>query len=184
MAANRRHRLTEPTDEWGQLELLCGWPEQRDYELIRPLVLFGSPASERTLVIGAVSERTLQRRAAAFEAEGMESPFASENARRRRLPPSMRRLIVGLEAEVLGLNSNEIAAICYVRFGRRPVRKTVKRVLAEQPVPLHFVRRFPPYREIPEPAERRRALVALHAEGVGQTSVAPCSSHARRSSGD
>jgi len=144
MATNRRRRA-EPTDEWGQLELLCGWPEQRDYDLIRPMVLFGSPASERALETGAASER----RAAAFEAEGMESLFASETARGRRLPPSVRRLIVDLKAEHTGLNPNEIAAICYVRFVRRPARKTVKRVLAEEPLPLRMMRRFPPYREIP-----------------------------------
>ena len=67
----RRWRI-EPTDEWEQVELLCGWPEQRDYELIRPLVLFGGPASERAEATGAASERTLQRRVARFEAEGME----------------------------------------------------------------------------------------------------------------
>jgi two-component system, LytTR family, sensor kinase len=32
----------EPTDEWEQIELLCGWPEQREYEIVRPLVLFAN----------------------------------------------------------------------------------------------------------------------------------------------
>jgi len=77
----------------------------------------------------------------------------------------MRRLIVDLKAEHPGLNPNEISRVCYVRFGRRPARKTVKRVLAEEPVPLRFVRRFPPYHEIPERKDRRAAVVALHAEG-------------------
>jgi hypothetical protein len=87
------HRLhVGSTDEWEQIELLCGWPEQRDYELIRPLVLFGGPASEPAEATGAASERTLQRRVARFEAEGMESLFGSEHARRkRRLPDSMRQ---------------------------------------------------------------------------------------------
>src|SRR5215204_3027828 len=39
----------------------------------------------------AASERTLQRRVARFEAEGMESLFGSEHARRKRLPDSMRQ---------------------------------------------------------------------------------------------
>jgi hypothetical protein len=69
MATDRRRRRAEPTYDWGQLELLCGWPEQRDHEHIRPMVLFGSPASERAKETGAASERTLQRRAARFEAE-------------------------------------------------------------------------------------------------------------------
>ena len=43
----RGRRRVEPIDEWEQIDLLCDWPEQRDYELIRPLVLFGSPAAGR-----------------------------------------------------------------------------------------------------------------------------------------
>jgi len=165
MDRDARRLRVEPTDEWEQVELLCAWPEQRDYELIRPLVLFGGPAAERAKETGAASERTLQRRAVRFEAEGMESLFGSEHARRKRLPDAMRRLIVDLRAEYPGFNPNEIANACYVRFGRRPARKSVKRVLAEEPTPLRFVRRFAPYHEVEEPAERRRAVVALHAEG-------------------
>src|SRR5215218_9810997 len=137
------------------------------------MVLFGSPASERAKETGAASERSLQRRAARFEAEGMESLFGSEAAKKRkRLPPSVRRLIVDLKAEHPALNPNEIAAICYVRFGRPPDRKTVKRVLAEEPVPLRMVRRFAPYHEIEEAVQRRRAVVAPHAEGWSAKAIA------------
>src|SRR5215211_5145187 len=137
------------------------------------MVLFGSPASQSAKETGAASERSLQRRAARFEAEGMESLFGSEAAKKRkRLPPSVRRLIVDLKAEHPALNPNEIAAICYVRFGRRPDRKTVKRVLAEEPVPLRMVRRFAPYHEIEEAVQRRRAVVALHAEGWSAKAIA------------
>ena len=166
MASGPRRRRVEPTDRWEQIELLCGWPEQRNYELIRPLVLFGSPAPRRAEETGVASGRTLRRRAARFEAEGMESLFGSDAARRRKkLPPAMRRLIVDLRAEYPGLNPNEISLVCYVRFGRRPARKTVKRVLAEEPVPLRFVRRFPPYHEFPGRGDARKAVVTLHAEG-------------------
>ena len=41
----------------------------------------------------------------------------------------------------------------------------MERVLAEEPAPLRMLRRFDPYHEIGEPKERRRAIVALHAEG-------------------
>ena len=72
-----RRRRVGPTDEWEQIELLCGWPEQRDYELIRPLVLSGASADGRSRDTGAASGRTLQRRAKRFDAEGMESLFGS-----------------------------------------------------------------------------------------------------------
>jgi putative transposase len=113
MGSSQSRRRVEPTDEWEQVELLCGWPEPRDYELIRPLVLFGSPADGRAEETGASSGRTLRRRAALFEAEGMESLFGSDTGRRRRLPPAMRRLILDLKAEHPGLNPNEISRICY-----------------------------------------------------------------------
>jgi putative transposase len=100
-----------------------------------------------------------------FEAEGVDSLFASEGAKRRGLPPAMRRLVVDLKAEHPALTLSEIARICYARFGRRPDERTVRRVLEEGPLPLRVIRRYPPYHEIPESRERRTAVVALHAEG-------------------
>ena len=42
MASGPRRRRVEPTERWEQIELLCAWPEQREYELIRPLVLLAA----------------------------------------------------------------------------------------------------------------------------------------------
>ncbi len=39
----------EPTDDWGQLQSLAPFPEQRVYELLRPVVLFGCPPAARAL---------------------------------------------------------------------------------------------------------------------------------------
>jgi putative transposase len=131
----RRRRRVDPTDDWEQLELLCAWEEQREYERIRPLVLFGGPVPERAEQTG-VSERTLYRRIAGFEEGGMRSLFSAEPAKRRILPASLRRLIVDLKAEHPALNLNEIAGICYVRTGRRPHLATVRSVLDEEPLPI------------------------------------------------
>jgi len=87
MGGRRRRNRVEHTDGWEQIELLCGWPERRYYELIRPLVLFGGPLAERAQETH-VAERTLYRRVSRFEAEGMESLFDSETARRRRTSSS------------------------------------------------------------------------------------------------
>src|SRR3712207_4152442 len=102
----------------------------------------------------------------------MESLFDSQTARHRKLPPSIRRLIVDLKAEHPRLSLGEIANICYVGFGRRPSKHTVKRVLFEDPLPLRMVRRYPPYHEMPEPRERRIAVVRLHSEGWAPKSIA------------
>jgi putative transposase len=118
------------------------------------------------------SERTLYRRVAGFEEDGMRSLFGSPPAKRRVLPASLRRLIVDLKAEHPVLNLNEIARICFVRSGRKPHLATVRAVLEEEPLPIKAFRRFEPYHEIPEGRERRKAVVALHYEGWAHKSIA------------
>src|SRR5215210_3847046 len=130
----RKRRRVDPTDDWQQLELLCVWEEQREYERIRPLVLFGGPVPERSAETG-ISERVLYRKIAVFREEVMRSLFASPKAKRRVLPPQIRRKIVDLKAEHPPLNLGEIANVCGVLFGRRPDGQTVKAVLAESAIP-------------------------------------------------
>lgn len=167
----RKRRRVDPTDDWAQLELLCAWAEQREYERIRPQVLFGEPVPERADETGT-SERTLYRRIAAFREEGMASLFGSPKAKRRVLPPAIRRKIVDLKAEHPPLKLEEIANVCGVLFGRRPDGHTVKAVLEESAIPRKLVRRFEPYHEIPRDEERREAVVTLHEEGWADKSIA------------
>ena len=163
MGGTRRRRV-DPTDEWEQLKLLCRWPEQLAYEEVRPLVLFGSSVPDRAEETSS-SERTLYRKVARFDREGMDSLFDTVGAKRRELPPVVRRMMVELKAEYPRFRLGEIATICYVRTGRRPGKHTIRRALAEEPMPLRMMRRFERYHEIPAAPERRRAVVALHAEG-------------------
>jgi transposase len=132
------------------------------------VVLFGETAAERAKEIGA-SERTLHHQARLFEQEGMASLFPKERAPSpdtgRSLPPEMRQLIVDLKAEHPGFRPHEIATICFLRFERRPSDHTVKRVLADGRPPQVSGRRYPPYAQIADPYQRRRAIVDLHAEG-------------------
>lgn len=167
----KRHPRVEPTDDWEQLLPLFEWPEQEEYERIRPLVLFGGSVVERAEETGS-SERTLYRKVFLFGQEGMESLFGSPRAKRRVLPPAIRRMILDLKAEHPALNASEIANICYVAFGRKPDRHTVKRVIDEGPLPLKIFRRFAPYHETESPTERRLAVVRLHYEGWADKSIA------------
>ena len=167
----RRRRRVDPTHEWEQIELLCAWEEQIEYERIRPLVLFGEPVPERSVETGT-PERTLSRRIAAFREEGMESLFGSPKAKRKVLPPAIRRKIVDLKAEHPPLNLEEIANICGALFDRRPDGHTVKAVLEESAIPRKLVRRFEPYHEAGHLADSRRAVVTLHGEGWSDKSIA------------
>jgi transposase len=170
MGTNRRQRQ-QPTHDWQLLLPLFGWPEQERYEQIRPLVLFDVPVAERAREVG-LSESTLYRRLNGFEAEGIESLFGPELARRRRLPPAVRRLVLDLKAEYPRFNLNEIANVVHACFGRRPDYRSVARVLEEEPVPLKIVRNYPTYHEARDVREARAAVVELRLSGWSVKAIA------------
>ena len=57
MPARKRQRI-EPTEDWTQLQFRLDWPEQTGYELIRPVVVFGSSPLDRAEQTG-VSPRSI-----------------------------------------------------------------------------------------------------------------------------
>jgi putative transposase len=164
-----RRRRVEHTEEWALIEPLVPWHEQREYELLRPIVLFGDTPAERAGQTGAAA-RTLHEKARRFDEEGVPSLFPT--ARGPTLRPELRRLIVDLKVQHPPLSLGEIARICYVQFGRRPSKNTVKAVLRREPAPLFAKKHFPAYHEMPAGRERRSAVVRLHAEGWGPTAIA------------
>lgn len=175
MGAKKRQRVgsAEHTEElrWDQLELLLDWPEQVEYERIRPVVVFGGSASERAGET-STSERTLHRRVESFDAYGMEGLIPLEPARGRRISLAMRLRIVELKAEYPPFSLGEIARICYALFGKEPSKHTVKRIIEEGPTPLLQPRRYATYHQMPPGKERRRAIVTLHVEGWTAKAVA------------
>src|SRR5256885_14790884 len=129
MPAPKRSRR-ERTEEWQSIQQWSLWPEQELYEQIRPIILFGQTPGERAKETGT-AQRTLSRKADEFERYGMQSLFASEEQGGARetskaLPPEIRRLIIDLHAEHPAMSWREIAAICYIRYARRPDHKSVK----------------------------------------------------------
>jgi putative transposase len=178
MPRPKRHQVP-PTEEWAQLRLFVRSPEQKLYEALRPIVLFGRSPVVRARETG-LAERTLRRKADAFDQRGMASLFAQlpgappgpHEDDRRALPARMRQLVVDLAAEHAALNLYEIATICSIRFGRRPSHHTVKRILAEGRKPSRTTRRYPLYEQMSDPEERRLAVIRLHAEGWNAKSIA------------
>jgi transposase len=173
MPARKRPRR-EPTHNWQEIQQQMLWPEQEQYERLRSVVLFGQSVAERAKETGT-SERTLYHQVRLFEQEGMASLFPRErispSETGRSLPPEMRQLIVNLKAEHPGFSIHEIATICFLHFERRPSDHSVKRILADEPVPTVTERRYLPYAQIADPYQRRRAIVDLHAEGWSNTAI-------------
>ena len=88
-----------------------------------------------------------------------------------RMFGSLKAIILDLKVEHPPLRVNQIATICYVRTGRRPDDKTIKRVLAENELPHRPSRRFPLYHQITDPTERRATIIRLHFEGSGKKAI-------------
>ena len=69
----RRERI----DNYHLLLEWCRTPEQRLYEGIRPITLFGIPSADRAEETGLV-ESSLRRAASAFDTHGMISLFRTD----------------------------------------------------------------------------------------------------------
>ncbi len=170
MGESKRRKI-EPTHDWQILLPLFGWPEQERCEEIRPLVLFDASVAERAAEVDT-SASTLYRRLDHFAEEGMEALFETPTAKRKRLPPAVRRLILDLKAEYPRFNLNEIANVVCAAFGTKPDVRSVERVLSEEPVPLKIIRNYPPYHESEDPREGRAAVVALRLDGWSVKAIA------------
>lgn len=165
-----RQRRT-PTQAWQQLELLCTWPEQRSYEVIRPVVLFSESAESRALATGEPIS-TLYRHIQRFVSDGFAGLTAAAHPPPpHTLPPPVRQLIRDLKAEYALLNTNEIARICSIRLEYRPSARTIQRVLSEAPLAAPVSRRYPLF-HVMSPIARRRAVIQLHFEGWNKKSIA------------
>jgi transposase len=166
----------ERTDEWAPIKQWTLWPEQELYEQIRPVVLFGETAGERAKEID-VPQRTLARKANEFERYGMQSLFSSEEQGGARetsktLPPEIRQLVIDLHAEAPFMSWREIAEICYIQYGRRPSHHSVKQIATSPLRPSLSARRYQPWHQISDPAERKLAAIRLHSQGWSITSIA------------
>src|SRR6266516_2984030 len=125
--AKRERR--ERTDNYHLLQQWCRTPEQRLYEGIRPITLFGVPPAERAQETG-LAERSLGRSADAFDTHGMISLFLPTKAQRedppRSLPVAMSQLLLLQKDEYADFTDGEIAAICAIQFAvRKPSYNTV-----------------------------------------------------------
>lgn len=138
-------------------------------------MLYGETPAERAQQT-LLPERTLRRHADAFDEQGMviflRPTHKQQEDQHRSLPVPMRQLIVDLKTEHPGFTRREIAEICSIQFERRPSHNTVKQVLADGPPPSRTTRQYPHYADIPDPAERRLAVIQLHAQGWSITSIA------------
>src|SRR5947209_10545414 len=172
----RRYERREPTHAWQQIRPLLKDTAQINYEVIRPVILWGVTPKERGAETG-VSPRTIYYRANLFDQAGMASLLPPEppppvpKLDKRSLPPDIRQEIVDLYAQY-PFRPHEIATICFVKFNRKPAPATIKLNLASGPRPSTTERRYPRYAEMADGETRRRTVMRLHVDGWNAKSIA------------
>lgn len=72
-----RSTAAPATDQWEQLSFRLVWPEQRRYETIRPIVLFGDAAEHQARRTGTPI-RTLYHRVKQFDRQGIKGLLEAE----------------------------------------------------------------------------------------------------------
>jgi putative transposase len=172
----RRYERREPTHDWQQIRPLLKDTAQINYEVIRPVVLWGQTPKERAEETGTPM-RTIYYRANLFDQAGMASLLPPEppppvpKLDKRSLPPDIRQEIVDLYAQY-PFHPHELATICFVKFNRKPAPATIKLILASGPKPSSTSRRYPRYAEMPDGETRRRTVIRLHVDGWNAKSIA------------
>src|SRR5438477_1720430 len=173
----RRYEGREPSHDWQQIQPLLKDPAQIQYEILRPVVLWGQTPKERGAETG-VSPRTIYYRANLFDQAGMASllpaapPPTIPKQDKRTLPPDMRQEIVDLLAQYPAFRPHELATICFLKFNRKPAPATIKLILASGPKPSTTERRHPRYAEIESGKVRRRLVIRLHVDDCNAKSFA------------
>ena len=139
---------------------------------IRPIILFDQTPGERAKEIDA-PQRTLSRKADEFERSGMQSLFRLEEPRNqtetsRSVPEEIRQLIVDLHREMPTMSWREIAAICFIRTGRKPSHHSVKRIATSGSPPPLQCSPLSALAPDPDPAERQIGRYPAPCRRVGQ----------------
>jgi transposase len=111
----------EPTEDWQQLQLLFTSPFQAEYELIRPVVLFGQTISERAQQTGKNST-TIRRRITSFTKEGSPNFFADQlPSQPATSSPSVvtPNLTIEVETEKEQAETSQVAVACATAYSYR-----------------------------------------------------------------
>lgn len=158
-----RSTAAPAADQWEQLSFRLVWPEQRRYETIRPIVLFGDAAEHQARRTGTPI-RTLYHRVKQFDRQGIKGLLEAEAPHAARLPAEVPRLIRRLVADYPDFTPHELGRICEVQLAYRPHHTTIQRILRETPPEPAVVRRFPVFHSM-DHQTRRSAVLRLHLEG-------------------
>jgi putative transposase len=164
-------------EAFGQLRLKFTDPIQDNYEIIRPIVLFDEPVSERSRQTGI--ERTrIGDKAKRFVQQGMlglvDQRTEQAGGQVHQYPEAVTAYILYLKQLYPPIHYREIVRIVERKFGYKTNHHTVKNFLDRHPIPVQLKLDFTTYHAFEDAYQARWLVVKMHYEGWNQKSTAGC----------
>jgi transposase InsO family protein len=176
--------LTVPAaEDFDRIRMACIDPLQYAYELIRPIVLFGESAAERSRQTG-VDRTVIGEKARRFVTDGMSAladgrtqPATGQGP---TYPDAIAGYILYLKQRYPPIHLREIERILARKFGYHTNHHTLKRFLAPYETPLQLELDLSTFSSFGDGYEARWTVVRMAQEGWNKTSIADCLKLSRR----
>jgi transposase InsO family protein len=166
---------TAEPEGFEQLALRFTDPIQHDYEVIREVVLFGSPPAQRADETG-LDRSTVSAKARRFLEEGMVGLVDQRTTKAGRTPHGFPARVAGclLYAKQLypPVHDRELVRLVQRKFGYRTNHHTVRAFLERHPLPVQLPLPITRFHQFEEAYQARWAVVRMYYEGWQQRSIA------------
>jgi transposase InsO family protein len=164
-------------DDFARLRTEFIDPFQHDYEAIRPVVLFGETAAERSRQTG-IDRTTIADKAKRFVTDGMlgladgrTQPTPREGS---IYPDGIAAYIIYLKQRYPPIHLREIERILWRKFAYKTNHHTLKRFLQPYETPLQLELDLTTFSSFDDAYEARWTVVRMAQEGWDKTSIADC----------
>ena len=162
-------------EEFNQLRLRFTDPIQHDYEVIRPVVLFSQPISDRSRET-EMERTTVSEKARRFITEGMlglvDQRKEHSGHQGHEYPKPVANYILYLKQLYPPIAYREIVRIVERKFGYKTNHHTVKHFLKSHPIPIQLELPLETFHEFEDAYEARWTVVRMYHEGWKKKSIA------------
>jgi putative transposase len=164
-------------EDFDQLRLQFVDPLQHDYEVVRPIVLFGETAAERSRQTG-MDRTVIGDKARRFVTDGMMglADGRADNTGRKGhvYPEAIAGYIIYLKQLYAPIHLREIERILLRKFGYKTTHHTLKTFLEPYETPIQLELDLTTFSSFADAYEARWRVVRMHSEGWNKKSIADC----------
>ena len=166
-----------PAEDFGQLRLKFTDPIQHEYEVIRPIMLFGEMISERSRQT-EIERTRIGEKARRFVEQGMfglvDQRTEKSGGQYHQYPEPVAAHILYLKHLYPPIGYREIVRIIERQLGYKTNHHTVKSFLERNPIPVQLELDFTQFHEFEDAYQARWTVVQMYYQGWTKKSIAGC----------